>query len=129
MKLKRKFGLILHAIPIIIMIVILIFEVRLIKQQNKVDGLCYKENSDISYKVLLKPNNYYDKEYLDNRYNVVANLINKFIVDYSYINTFSSDVSYKLKYNVKAELVIYDTDNDDKPVFTKSYNLVDDKNL
>ena len=129
MKLKRKFGLILYAIPIIILVVILSLELSFMKKQNKVDGLCYKEKSDISYKVLLKPNNYYEKDYLDNKYTFVASLIDKFIVDYSYINTFSTDVDYKLKYNVKAELVVYDSNSDEKPIYTKSYTLINEDEI
>ena len=129
MKLKRKVGLVFYAIPIIILIVILALELNFAYKSGQSEGVAYTEKSDISYKVLLKPNNYYEKEYLDDKYNVVASLIDKFIVNYNYVNTFSSEVDYKVKYDVTASLIIYDSDNDEKPIYTKNYTLIDEKEV
>ena len=129
MKLKRKVGLIFYAIPIFILVIILLLELGFAKKSSQSEGVAYTEKSNITYKVLLKPNNYYEKEYLDDKYNVVASLIDKFIVNYNYVNTFSSEMDYKVKYNVTASLVIYDSDNSEKPIYTKNYVLVDDKEI
>ena len=129
MRLKRKFGLVIYFIPIIFLVVLLILELNYAKKEVKTDGLAYREKSNISYKVKLKPDNPLDREYVDERFNVVASLIDKIIVDYDYINTFSDKVDYKVKYNVTADLVIYDANSDEKPIDTKTFNLVDNKEI
>ena len=129
MRLKRKFGLIFYFIPIVFLVALLILEINYAKKEIATDGLAYREKSDISYKVLLKPNDYYDSPYLDEKYNVVASLIDKLLVDYTYINTFSDKVDYKLEYSVTADLVIYDSNADEKPIYTKPYTLVEKKQV
>ncbi|MCR4581214.1 MAG: DUF5305 domain-containing protein, partial [Bacilli bacterium] len=82
-----------------------------------------------TYKVQLKENNYPFDQYIDDKYVVIASLIDKFIVDYSYVNTFSSELDYKVKYNVIADLAVYDSDNEVKPVYTKNYTLIDNQEI
>ena len=127
MKLKRKFGLILYIIPSIFLVILLILEIQFAKKEVTAQKIAYRESSGITYKTLLKPNTYYDTPYLDENYTVVASLIDKFIVNYNYLNTFSTDLNYSLKYDVKAKLNIYDTNNNEKPIYTKDYVLVEPK--
>ena len=129
MKLKRKFGLVIYFIPIVFLVVLLMLEINFARNEVKTDGLAYREKSDISYKVKLKENGYYEDEYLGEQFNVVASLIDMIVVDYSYINTFSSNVDYNVKYSVTADLVIYDANADEKPIDTKTYTLVEKKEV
>ena len=127
MRLKRKFGLILYVIPSIFLAVLLILEISFAKREVTAQKIAYHESSGISYKVLLKPNDYYDTPYLGEEYNVVASLIDKLIVNYNYQNTFSSDLKYTLDYDVVATLEIFDSNNNEKPIYTKDFNLVSAK--
>ena len=130
LRLKRKFGLVLYTMLIVFLSVLLFFEIGMVKSRTKSEGVAYREEPlKISYKVLLKPNNYYETQYLDETYNAIANLIDQFILSYKYQNTFSSEVDYKVKYGVTAELVVYDSNNDDKPIYTKPYTLIETKEI
>lgn len=129
MRLKRKFGLVIYFIPIVFLIVLLILELNFAKNEVKTDGLSYREKSNISYKVKLTDNNPTGREYVDERFNVVASLVDKIVVDYDYINTFSDNVDYKVIYSVTADLVIYDSNSDEKPIDTKTFNLIDKKEI
>ena len=127
MKLKRKFGLIFYLVPVIVLVLVLLYGISVAKKETKAEGVAYQEISDISYKVQLKPNTYYDSPYLDKGYNIIANLIDKVILNYDYQQTFSSDVNYKITYGVTAELVIFDTNSDEKPIYTKTFTLMENK--
>ena len=129
LKLKRKYGVVFYVIPIIILIGLLIYEIGYATKKVDVASIAYKESSDIAYKVHLKENNYYDTEYLDENSSYIASLIDDFIVDYKYINTFSEKMNYTLTYNVTADLKVYDSNNDKKPIYTKKYTLIEDKTI
>ena len=124
MKLKRKFGLVFYLIPCIFLVILLFLEINIAKKQVTAQKIAYKETSDISYKVLLLPNDCYDSQYLDEKYNVVASLIDKLVAKYNYQNNFSSELDYTINYNVKAVLDIYDSNNNEKPIYSKEYVLV-----
>lgn len=129
MKLKRKFGLIIYLFPAIVFMIILLFEVNYGINKVKADNLTYNERGDISYKVYLKKNNYYDTPYLDENSSYIASLIDNFLVRFNYTNTFSDDVKYRVKYNITADLVVFDSDNKVKPIYEKSYVLLNDKEI
>lgn len=130
MKLKRKFGLIFYALPIIFLIILLVLEIGHARKEVSSEGVAYREESKISPRVLLKQNDMpFGEPYLDNTLMPIASLIDKFVVNYNYINTFSTDVNYKIKYNVVADLMVYDSNNNSKPIYTKQYTLVNDREI
>lgn len=129
LKLKRKYGVVFYIIPILVLTWLLIYEIGYATKKVDIASVSYKESSDISYKVHLKPNDYYESEYLDESSSYIASLIDSFVVDYKYLNTFSEKVDYTLAYNVTADLKVFDSNNDKKPVYTKKYVLIDDKTI
>ena len=129
LKLKRKYGVVFYIIPILVLTGLLIYEIGYATKKVDIASVSYKESSDISYKVHLKPNDYYESEYLDESSSYIASLIDSFVVDYKYLNTFSEKVDYTLAYNVTADLKVFDSNNDKKPVYTKKYVLIDDKTI
>lgn len=129
LKLKRKFGITFFLIVIIAIAVVLFMEIKFAFNKLVQTQIAYEEKSNISYKVLLKDKFIYDDVYLDEGKSYIASLIDKFIVDYKYINTLSEKVNYTLDYNIKADLIVYDTNNDSKPVYTKQYVLLDTKKI
>ena len=127
MRLKRKFGIIFYIIPTIVLAVLLILEINYANKKVDVASISYNESSDISYKVFLKENSYYETPYLDESSSYIASLIDNFTIDYKYVNTFSDNLDYTLKYSVTADLIVYDSSNDKKPIYTKKYTLVDEQ--
>jgi len=124
-KFKRKIGLVVFLIPSIVLLVLLIFEISCARKEISVDSVAYREKSDISYKVQLKENGLpYEDAYLNENYSVIASLIKNLLVNYTYLNTFSSEIDYELKYDVTAELTVYDSNNDEKPIYMKEYTLI-----
>ena len=123
----KKFGYVLLSIPIIVLIVLLFMEIKLARTGTQDDSIAYKENSSISYKVHMKENSYGIPEYVDENYNIIASLVDFFNTDFKYVNTFSSEVDYEIKYNVKAQLMVYDSLNDQKPIYTNEYTIINDK--
>ena len=129
MRLKRKFGIAIYVILITFLVSILIVEISFTNKKLNVNQVAYNEKSDISYKVLLKDKFIYDDPYLGEGNSYIASLIDKFIVDYKYMNTLSDSVNYTLRYNIKARLSVYDSNNDSKPVYTKDYVLLEDQTI
>ena len=129
MRLKRKFGIAIYVILIVFSISLLFVELKLTNKKLSVNQVAYNEKSDISYKVLLKDKFIYDDPYLGEGNSYIASLIDKFIVNYKYMNTLSDPVDYSLRYNIKAKLSVYDSNNDSKPVFTKDYVLLEDQKI
>ena len=127
MRMKRKFGLVIYALPTFVFILLLLLEMNYVKNYLKTDSLSYNEKGDISYKVFLKDNDYYETNFLDENSSYIASLIDNFNINYSYINTLSDDVEYSVKYDITADLEVYDTDNKAKPIYTKNYKLLDEQ--
>ncbi|MBE6161367.1 MAG: hypothetical protein E7158_04025 [Firmicutes bacterium] len=129
MRLKRKYGVIFYSIPTLVCTVLLILEINYANNKVDVASVSYNESSDISYKVYLKENSYYETPYLDEKSSYIASLIDNFTIDYKYLNTFSADIDYTLKYGVTADLVVFDSSNDKKPIYTKKYTLADEQEI
>lgn len=129
MRLKYRIGIIIYTSLIFIFLVLLGLEINYGFNSVNSKGVSYNEKSDISYKVYLKKNDYYDKPYLDENSSYIASLIDNFNLDFRYINTFSDDVDYSLKYGVTAKLEVYDSDNTLKPIYTKDYILSKEKEI
>ena len=127
MKLKRKIGLVIYLLPIVVFIALLLLEVDYVKNDINSDSVSYSEKGDISYKVYLKENDYYETPFLDENKSYIASLIDNFNINYTYINTLSTDVEYVLKYDITADLEVFDTENKSKPIYTKNYKLMEEQ--
>lgn len=87
----------------------------------------YTENSDVSYKVYLNENEFYDDEYLEEGQAYLATLIKKMVADFQYnLSMDSSNVKYEYSYRIDAELNIIDQ-NSKLVIFNRLYNLVEEK--
>ena len=92
-----------------------------IKNNTDTSMICYKENSDVDYKVFLKENEFYNDEYSkkDNQY--IATLIDYIVADFSYdLEIFESDIKYDYKYRVEAEVNV-----EEKTTNKSIYNFKD----
>ena len=110
-------------------IALLMFAIYLGKTKLQSKSVAYTKESKISYLTYLKNNNYYNESYVKNGYNLVADLIDYFNLDYNYTYTLNESINYELNYSVMAVLDIYDGDNDSKPVDTKEYILLENQTV
>ena len=106
---------------IIFIIFIIVLLCMYIKNNTDTSMICYKENSDVDYKVFLKENEFYNDEYSkkDNQY--IATLIDYIVADFSYdLEIFESDIKYDYKYRVEAEVNV-----EEKTTNKSIYNFKD----
>ena len=83
----------------------------------------YNVNSDIDYKVQLKPNDFYDEDYLDKGMLYVASLIDKINVNFKYNFSVDKASDIDFTYKIMSKLVIANTSNTNV-FFEKEYELI-----
>ncbi|MGM9879176.1 MAG: DUF5305 family protein [Bacilli bacterium] len=93
---------------------------------KEVDIINYKETSNLDYKVYLKKNDFYDKEYLDKDMVYVASLIDNVKIDFNYNFDIDDNIPLKVDYKIIGKLLIQN-ETEDKTYFQKDYNLVSKK--
>lgn len=116
--------LILFIICVVVSSLLIIMSFSIISERT-VD---YQEKSNIDYRVYLKPNDFYDEEYLKEDMVYVSSLIKKIETDFKYTFNISELSNIKFKYNIIGKLLITDS-NGSKTFFEKDYVLLDDKEL
>ena len=90
----------------------------------------YNSNTNLDYKVYLKPNKFYERSYLDKDKKYISNIINYVDVNLNYIfnTTVLSDTSYS--YNVSAVISSdYESNGVTAELWSKTYQLVAPKTL
>ena len=121
MKLKNK--IILYIISLILILGISIFEILFASRVLKGKDITYTKTDNLSFITYLKDNTHYESKYLKNEYNLVANLIDYFSVDYNYSYVLNEKVNYTLNYDITAILEVYDSDNAEKPIEKREFVL------
>ena len=86
----------------------------------------YSEKSNLDYKVYLKPNEFYEDEYLGKDMLYVASLIDKLVVDFDYAFVSEDRENIDFTYSIIAKLSIENLLGT-KSYFEKSYTLLDNK--
>jgi len=113
----------------VVFLLLLFFGVLFLKKsfvlkENKV--INYTENSKIDYKVYLKENDFYEKDYLEKDMAYIASLIDKLAITFDYDYKIDEQLNMNFNYKIVGKLVI--SDSSDKNVYyEKIYNLVDTK--
>lgn len=97
-------------------------------EERKIIG--YTENGSSNYKVYLKPNDFYESEYLDGNPNstYVASIIKNVSIDFNYKFNIDIPIDYNLNYDVIAKLTIYNAEGT-SVMFEKEYELLKNKQL
>lgn len=85
----------------------------------------YTEKSNLDYKVYLKPNDYFQKEFLPKNMNYVSTLINYLDADFDY--EFESDDKLDLEYNYYVKATVLVNNEKGKNIYTKEEILVDNR--
>ena len=88
----------------------------------------YNERSDLDYKVYLAKNDFYEQEYLGKDMVYVANLIDKILIDFSYVFSSEDKEELDFTYSVVAKLSITNPTLT-KSYFEKTYPLVEEKKI
>lgn len=119
----RLIGYILVFAALFIITVIFLNGTFATTPSQKID---YNENSNLDYRVYLKPNNFYETEYLGKNKVYIANLIDNIEINfrYNYMITQPSNVDFN--YNVVAKLTISDGSGKNT-YFEKEYILLPNK--
>jgi len=120
---KRKKWILVQSIILAVLAVLLITFMTVYYQLNKEYYINYQEKSEIDYMVQLKPNDYYETEWLGKDQAYVASLVESILAELKYeMNMEADDVDYKYSYLVDARLQIIDNDTQ-KPILDKLYVL------
>lgn len=127
-KKQRQYSrLISQLVRIIVLMIVAVLLVCFginIKRERSVK---YQKNNNVSYKVYLKDNEYYDEKYLEQDMQYIANLIDYIKVNFKSVFNINelSDVQYK--YSIIAHVQVTDPSNSEKTLYSKNFNLVNNK--
>lgn len=99
--------------------------INLSKKVPKVD---YTESGKADYNVYLKENNYYETKSLPSGMQYVASLINTINAKFNYEIKADENLEFVYNYKVIGDLQIVDSTDENKVIYSKEYNLLDEKN-
>lgn len=89
---------------------------------NVTHVVSYTNDGSVDYKVNLKPNDYYDEDYLDKGYLYIATLIDD--IDFNFHYKFSLEEQAKLNYKYKILATVFvKGDDSDSLLYEKKYDL------
>ena len=103
----------MYMIAIIGIIIGFIFIVFYLKE-SKLSVVAFSENSNVDYKVYLKENKFYEKDYLEKDNQYIASLIDKVEANFKYNMDIPSKFDYVYGYKIVAEVEVIDVTNDNK---------------
>ena len=126
--LKHRFKVLVLSILTFTLLTIsiyLIYSSLNIKTVTNKTLLTYNENSNIDYKVYLKPNNYFTEPYLESGKQYISSIIDYIDINYKYALSASKDFNASYKYKIVATInAAYKVDtNNVKQVWSKEYVL------
>lgn len=79
------------------------------KSLNKTKYVTYTENSNVDYKVYLKDNSFYEKEYIEKGNQYISDLVDYITASFNYkIQLDKDDISYKYSYRIEANVDVRD---------------------
>lgn len=114
-------------IPTAIMLVLTLLVLKGSMYSEKESVVNYSETGDIDYKVYLKDNSFYSDKYLEKDMQYVASLIDKIDINYKFDMKSDNNLNYDYKYNIKADLLITDPNDNNKILYKKTNVLRSDK--
>lgn len=92
---------------------------------GKNEIVTYDEVSKTSYKVCLKPNEFYKDQCIDEGLEYVSDLVDSIKADFYYDVDFSTDIDYNLYYHIAVVTKIYDLNDSNKILYQNNETLVD----
>ena len=117
----------MYMIATIGIVIGLLFIVFYLKE-SKLSVVAFNENSNVDYKVFLKENKFYDKEYLEKDNQYIASLINKVETKFNYNMDIPNRFDYVYGYKIDALVEVKDVTNDNT-IYKFQENLAEKKNI
>ena len=95
-------------------------------QKTEYNKIYYSEQSDLDYKVYLKPNSYFEASYLgkDNQY--IASIIDYIAFNFNYSFKSTKNSNYTYKYSIDAIVNANEKGFPDKVLYTKKTRILDE---
>ena len=109
---NRKDTIVKMYIIALVGVVIGLAFILLYFKESKLSVVAFNEKSSTDYKVFLKENKYYDKEYLEKDNQYIASLIDKIETNFKYNMDVPKRFNYVYSYKVVAEVEVKDTTNE-----------------
>ena len=106
----------------ILSLVFAVLSVSLKKRSN----ITYTQISDIDYKVYLKPNDYYNQQFLGKNMQYIASLIDNINTTFTYSFNSSQNINYKYMYYVKADVSV-ESGEGKSVIYSKTDRITDPK--
>lgn len=125
--LKRRSVIIKYIFFIVLIFIITASLIISAIAQRKTKDIVYTENSKLDYKVYLKENEFFKKDYLEENNQYIASLIDYISANFHYnLSSEDKDVAYKYTYKVTADVDVLDKKTKN-PLFQYTENLLDEK--
>lgn len=98
----------------------------LYKKRNEDQYIKYNETSNITYKVHLKQNDFFENNYLPENKQYIANLINKITTTFNYNMQLEKSTEYEYKYRIEALIDVKDSLTQNS-LFSTTKKIIDEK--
>jgi len=98
-------------------------------KQNEDQYVVYNEKSNIDYKVLLKENDFFEKDYLGKNKQYIASLIDYINAEFNYkLSLEEKNVEYKYSYRIEADIDVVQTSTNNS-LYNKKEELLSKKEI
>lgn len=110
---KRRNNSLLFVCAIIVFFVLASLMFLIYFKKNQVQYVKYNETSNIDYKVSLKENDFFEKDYLGSNQKYIASLIDYINADFDYkLSLEDENVAYKYSYRIESVIDVKETGSD-----------------
>lgn len=123
----RKISIIISSIIITIIFIVSLFFIKIHFEKNQLEVLHYEDDSDLSYKVWLKENEFYDEQYVEQENQYISELIDNIEADFEYEFKLQEDLAYNYDYGITATASVTDSKTG-KTIYEFSEPIVERKN-
>lgn len=126
---KRRNTVLSYLRFIIIIFIIALSFFLIYIERNKNYYVTYSENSNIDYKVHLKDNEFFEKDYLGTNKQYIASLIEDINATFEYnLSLDENEVDYKYVYRIEADVNVKQKDTNNS-LFNKTETILEQKEL
>ena len=120
---NRKKLILFQVVALVLVAILIIGSVFTYNKMNETYYINYYESSAVDYRVQMKPNDYYDSEWLPKNMAYVSTLVNAMEATFKYeLDMDASNVDYEYSYRIDATVEISDKSTGSM-IFSPSYVL------
>ena len=124
---KRRKKIIKNSIVIVFIMLCSVLLLFLYYNSTKNYYAAYTEHSNLDYKVYLKENEFYEKNYLEKDNQYIASLIDYINAQFEYqLDLQDINVDYQYSYSIDAQVNVIDNTTKN-PIFSKKIPIVEEK--